>query len=480
MMQYQARTFLAGFILVPLLTALAQAHAGPAVPPADAIARVGDQFITFSDINTMMNSSAIVGLSMPALGTPERDTVRLTLLDKMISANLTYLDAIKQGVDKEPAYRKDIAAFSDAVLVSLYRKKVLLGDLKVSDEEIQSFYKESIAPGTEFTDDVRTGIEASLHKRKLRDMSDVIRNRLREGAEVSIKEEELDPDGDEGRSDATIVATYAGHPLAWGEVRSALGTPRNAGSMENRLAALDDIIDGRLMTQKARKAGLESDPVYQARMNEYRKTSLINYHRHQILAEMEPSEAEIKDYYAEHRDRIAVKEARKVQMVVLKTREEAEDLKKKIDAGEITMHQAAADYSIVPDARKTLGEIGWVKKGSGFPELDELTFSLGPGEIGGPVESPAGWHLVRILDMRDAALDDIGDEKTRYATRRMLIDERLDGYVVDLRQKEFKVEIFEDTLNRLAQQEADWYAKKAQTDTVSPEKVKEQIEKLRK
>ena len=480
MIRHDPRAFVAGLILAPLMLALSPSQAEPQAQPADAIARVGDQFITFSDINTMMNSSAIVGLSMPALGTPERDTVRLTLLDKMISANLTYLDALKKGVDKEPAYRRDIAAFSDAVLVSLYRKKVLLSDIQVSDEEVQSFYKESIAPGTELTDDVRTGIEASLRKRKLRDMSGVIRNRLREGIEVSIEEEELDPDADEGRSDATIVATYAGHPLAWGEVRGALGTPRNAGSMENRLAALNDIIDGRIMTLKARQAGLESDPVYRARMNEYRKTSLINYHRHRLLAEMEPGEAEIRDYYEKHRDRIAVKESRKVQMVVLKTREEAEDLKKRIDAGELTMYQAAAEYSIVPDARQKLGEIGWVKKGSGFPELDELTFSMGPGEIGGPVESPAGWHLVRILDQRDAALVDIEDEKARYATRRMLIDERLDAYAVGLREKEFEVEIFEDTLNRLAQQEADWFAKKAATDTVSPEKVREQIEKLRK
>ena len=40
-------------------------------------------------------------------------------------------------------------------------------------------------------------------------------------------------------------------------------------------------------------------------------------------------------------------------MVVLKTKEEAEAVKKKIDSGEITMYKAAAEYSIVPDARQT-------------------------------------------------------------------------------------------------------------------------------
>jgi parvulin-like peptidyl-prolyl isomerase len=191
-------------------------------------------------------------------------------------------------------------------------------------------------------------------------------------------------------------------------------------------------------------------------------------------------DAEIMDYYAKNREHIVVKEVRKVQMVVLKTNEEAEAVKKKIESGEITMYKAAAEYSIVPDARQTLGEIDWVKQGSGFPELDMLTFSLGPDEIGGPVESPAGWHLVRVLDLRDAALVDIEDDKTVKATRRRMIDEKLDEYVVGLRQNDFTVEIYQDTLNRLAQKEVDWYARKAETDTVPPEQVKELIEKLMK
>ena len=480
MMQYSAKRFLAKLTLAFLLIAFSQVHAVQQAQPSDVVARVGDQAITFSEINTMMNSSAIVGLSMPALGTPERDTVRITLLDKMISANLLYLDALKKGVDKDPVYQQDIEAFSDSILVSLYRKKVLVGDIEVSDEEIQTFYKDSIAPGTEFTEEVRTGIEASLRNQKLKENKAALRGRLREGVEVTINEKELNPDEDEVRADSEVVATYDGTAITWGEVKGALGTPINAGSMENRVKTLNQMIDSRLITNKARAAGLESDPVYQARMNEYRKTSLINYHRHQLIMKMEPSDAEVKDYYAKNRERITVKEVRKVQMVVLKTREEAEAVKKKIDSGEITIYQAAAEYSTVPDAKQTLGEIGWVKKGSGFPELDAVTFSLGPDEIGGPVESPAGWHLVRVLDMRDAALDDIGDEQTMKATRRMMIDERLDAYVVSLRENEFSVEIYQDTLNRLAQQEVDWYAKKAETDTVPPEKVKEQIEKLMK
>ena len=49
-------------------------------------------------------------------------------------------------------------------------------------------------------------------------------------------------------------------------------------------------------------------------------------------------------------------------MVVVKTREEAETIKADIESGKITMFQAAQQYSIDPDAKHTLGELGWVSQ----------------------------------------------------------------------------------------------------------------------
>jgi parvulin-like peptidyl-prolyl isomerase len=453
---------------------------GTSKAPDDLIARVGDQMITYSEINTMMNSSAIVGLSMPELGTPERDTVRLTLLDKHISANLLYLDALKQGVDQDPDYQQDLKLFSDAILASQYRQKFVVERIVVTDAEIQDFFNNSIAPGTELTEEVRAGIEATIRKQRFKANMSALRQELREGVEVIVIEEDLNPEDDQVRVDATAVASVDGKAIVWGEAKGLLGTPANAGSMENRLQALNGIIDDRLMTSKARAAGLEQDPAYQARMREYRKTRLINVHRGRLLKEMEPTEADLATYFEAHRDQIVVPEVRDVQMVVLKTQEEAAGIKQRIESGELTVSKAAAEYSIVPDSKKTLGKVGWVSKGSGFPELDKVTFALAPGEVGGPVESPAGWHLVKVLDMRAAAHESLEDDRARQETRRLLIRDRLNQYVIDLRKNDFPVEIYEDTIAKYSQQEIDWYQEAQKTKQLSSEEVKAQIEKLRK
>jgi parvulin-like peptidyl-prolyl isomerase len=205
----------------------------------------------------------------------------------------------------------------------------------------------------------------------------------------------------------------------------------------------------RLLDLEGRAAGLEQDPVYQRREKEYAKNHLTNMHRSNLYREMEPSDEQLWDYIEDNRDSIMLREARKVQMVVVKTREEAEDVKGKIESGEITIYEAARDYSIDTNASQALGEMGWVSKGSGFPELDKLTFSLAPEELGGPVESPAGGHLVTVLDLRDAQFEELVDEATRKTTRRRYLQEQMNAYVINLRKNEFPVVVYEDNLDRL-------------------------------
>jgi parvulin-like peptidyl-prolyl isomerase len=111
--------------------------------------------------------------------------------------------------------------------------------------------------------------------------------------------------------------------------------------------------------------------------------------------------------------------------------------------------------------------------------LDELTFSLGPNEIGGPVETPNGWHLVKVQDVDEAVYADIDEQRTRHMTRRMMIKERLNAYVVGLREESFPVKVYEDKLSYHMQKEVDWYKIKSETGTQPPEKVYQEIDKLR-
>jgi parvulin-like peptidyl-prolyl isomerase len=191
------------------------------------------------------------------------------------------------------------------------------------------------------------------------------------------------------------------------------------------------------------------------RLGEYRKTRLINIHRAALARRFEPDEAALAAYYAANRDSIRVPEARKLQMVVVESEQQARDIKAAIDKGDTTLYKAARDHSIDPGAKRNLGEIGWVLPGEGQPALDEALFALGPGEISEPVETPAGWHLLLATDVREEQYGNLAEPATRKRARRAYIHDKLDAYVVDLRKNHFPVEVDEANLTRLAQAEAD-------------------------
>ncbi len=484
---------LAAFAALPLALTGATQVAARAEPPqqpvADGvIAKVGDQPISFNQINTMLNSSAVVGLSVPALGTPERDTARIMVLDKLISANLIYLDALKQGRDADPTYQRELSEFSSGMLAGLYIQRHLVGAIEISEDEIQAFHKEFFKEGTELTEELRTQIEASLRSREVQARVAAQRERLRDGIEVVVHEQAFLTAGDTARDEAQTIAQVGDEAITWGEMKDRLiaagkgAVIRDPLAMEDeaRRTVLEAEIDTRIMAQKARAAGLDQDPVFLARVAEYQKSRLINLHRAQLAADMEPSEAELKSYYEANRDKIHLREMRKVQEVVLETEEAAGAIKAKLGQDELTMFQAAAEHSIAPGAKQNLGEIGWVEQGRAQSALDEVIFALGPDEIGGPVQSTAGWHLVRVLDVQDAQFSDFEEEATRQRTRRRFIHERLDAYVVDLRKNRFSVEVYQERMIQLAQQEADMVKTLTEKAEQPGSVTQERIQELRK
>ena len=209
--------FLTTLLMVPVCATATLASAADADSRAavvdDVIATVGDQTITFSEINTALNSSAIVGISIPAVGTPERDSARIILLDRFVSANLTYLDALKQGADKDPGYQKVITRFSNAILAGLYRKNEQAGEIPVTEEEIQAYYKKNVAKDTELTDEVRLQIESTLRRQKFHERLETANKSLRDDVKVVVHPENLAIEDDGTRADNTPLAEVGPEPL---------------------------------------------------------------------------------------------------------------------------------------------------------------------------------------------------------------------------------------------------------------------------
>jgi len=463
----------------------AEVAAEKVTDPVDMVARVGDEVITFGQLNSMLNSSAMLGLSIPALGTPERNQMMLTLLEKAISANLVYLDAMSKGVDRLNAYIEDVNSFEDAIIASLYKTKIMIGETRVGETEVLHYYNTRTSKEAELTDDFKLAIEAMIRKRKMDEFEATLRDRLRENVEVVINELVLSSDYDERRSDADVVATYDSHRITWSQVKGLMqNANRNASQTnfyisnnEERITRLQQHIDDAIMALKGRAAGLENDPSFIKRSEEYSKARLINEHRNGLIHSWNPSEDELSAYFADNMDKFGVPEGRRVQMLIVNTREEAESIKTQIDKGEMTLGQAAQQLSIDPNAKYTQGDMGWIRKGEGFQGLEEMIFNMKPEVVSGPIESQADWHLLKVLAVIEAQPESLDNPQTRERAFRAYMQDKLNDYVVDLRRNHFKVEVYQDELQRQFKREAEFIAelkrKEQQENPVSAQPLEE-------
>ncbi|HZS35039.1 MAG TPA: peptidyl-prolyl cis-trans isomerase [Methylomirabilota bacterium] len=61
--------------------------------------------------------------------------------------------------------------------------------------------------------------------------------------------------------------------------------------------------------------------------------------------------------------------------------------------------QVAREVSEDPGTGSRGGELGLIAAGELVPQLDQLIQTLKPGELGGPVRTPFGYHVVKVLDV---------------------------------------------------------------------------------
>ena len=73
------------------------------------------------------------------------------------------------------------------------------------------------------------------------------------------------------------------------------------------------------------------------------------------------------------------------------------ELKAKINAGEITFDQAAKENSSCPSSAQG-GDLGTFSQGQMVPEFDKVVFNDEVGVVHGPVKTQFGYHLLEVTE----------------------------------------------------------------------------------
>jgi peptidyl-prolyl cis-trans isomerase SurA len=97
-----------------------------------------------------------------------------------------------------------------------------------------------------------------------------------------------------------------------------------------------------------------------------------------------------------------------------------EQFRRRILAGQATFEALAREYSQDGSASQG-GDLGWASAGRFVPEFDAALATLAPGEIGPPLVSRFGVHLIRVDERRTIQL---GVREQREAVRALLREKK--------------------------------------------------------
>ncbi len=113
--------------------------------------------------------------------------------------------------------------------------------------------------------------------------------------------------------------------------------------------------------------------------------------------------------------------------ILVRSQDEIEAVVAALEKGR-EFSEVAREFSIDGSAQAG-GDLGWFGEGVMIPPFEAAVIALEPGEVSDPVETQFGWHVVRLIDRRDAqvpALEEVREDLSEQIQReaaRSLVEE---------------------------------------------------------
>lgn len=154
-----------------------------------------------------------------------------------------------------------------------------------------------------------------------------------------------------------------------------------------------------------------------------REISRRKFLEHTLASKVVVTEDEMRAYYDENLERMQRPERVKLRHILIAlpekatpeetaaARTRAEGLLARVRAGED--FAALAYESSEDESRARGGEIPWITRGQTVPAFEQAAFDLGPGEVSEVVESPLGFHIIKVLDHEQARVTPFEEVKER-------------------------------------------------------------------
>lgn len=222
---------------------------------------------------------------------------------------------------------------------------------------------------------------------------------------------------------------------------------------------LKQFVQSIVISDLAKQKGFDKDPALREQVQFFSDNFLANeYIKREVAQKVTVSDDEIRSYYDSHRDEFKTPEMIKARHILVKVdpaasaddrqkaKEKAEMFLKKIKNGE-DFAKLASEVSDDPGTKPKGGDLGFFPRGRMVKPFEDAAFSLKPGEVSPIVETQFGFHVIKVEDKKDAAVEPF--DTVKELLRQKMVQDRSRQVITDFIDKamqDSKTEFFPDAL----------------------------------
>jgi peptidyl-prolyl cis-trans isomerase C len=169
---------------------------------------------------------------------------------------------------------------------------------------------------------------------------------------------------------------------------------------EDKDKVLDQMINMQLIAAQAEKDGMDKDPDVATRLALLRTQILADAAAQKYVKSHEPSDQELHAAY----DTATDKTEYRASHILVPTKEKADQVIKKLKGG--AKFEDVAKAESTDNSKANGGDLGWFTTARMVKPFGDAVKALKVGETTtDPVQTQYGWHVIKLVDTRDAPFD---------------------------------------------------------------------------
>ncbi|PRR84260.1 peptidylprolyl isomerase [Clostridium vincentii] len=177
---------------------------------------------------------------------------------------------------------------------------------------------------------------------------------------------------------------------------------------------LEQTIAFELFNKFGEEIKLDNTDEFKEAVNNLSKEILTQMTINKVLSEVTVTDEDAKKFYDENKEKFVQKPTVSAKHILVKTEEEAKNIKNEITEEKISFEDSAIKYSTCP-SKEQGGNLGSFERGMMVPEFEEVAFNAEIGKLTDGVKTQFGYHLIVVEDKKE------GSEKTFDEVKDMVI-----------------------------------------------------------